>query len=269
MALIRYCWLHQIFSCTTRKPGTQLLRPSSTKPQRYVLQQQPHNRAHVNQKNHRHQQWWRIKIPKETTKVQQICNVCSNPNYHGVREVWYRNKGWHLVFGKYLICRAFEEPHVYHTPLLTKLTSLSPQRDDFQVFQFERILNVQCLQRVVAGDNTPLDPELVCFRGLEPYRSEKRREKFLRGRQIHVEAILEEQDRQRAEGEDDPEALREIVAFSSRHTLKIAQYQALVDQHEAGLKKIVQNKAKTSTNTQLEDIPVPTPTLQAIAVRAA
>jgi len=122
----------------------------------------------------------------------------------------------------------------------------------------------------VAGDKTPVDPNLVCFRGLEPYRSEQRREKFLRRRQDHVAVILEEQDRQRAECDEDPGAFRDLVAFSSHNTLKIAQYQALIDRHEAGMKKTVKSKAETSTNTQVEGTPaVLTPTLQSVAVRAA
>ena len=161
------------------------------------------------------------------------------------------------------------QPNGHSGPMLTIARLCLLQKDDFQLFQFERVLNVQCLQRVVAGDKTPLDPDLVCFRGLEPYRSEQRREKFLRGRQNHVLAILEEQDHQRAEGEYDPEALREVVALASHNRLKIAQYQALIDQHEAGLTKIVKKKAAPSTKIQLEDSPVLTQTMQSIAVRAA
>ncbi|CAJ1949147.1 unnamed protein product [Cylindrotheca closterium] len=156
-------------------------------------------------------------------------------------------------------------------------------KEDFQLFQFERILSVQCLQRVVAGDKTPLDPEVVCFRGLEPYRSEQRREKFLLRRQNHVSTILEEQDRQVAEGVEEPEAFRAIVEAETHNSLKIAQYQALVDQHESGLKKIVQkNKVQTtitSTNDNnnnnnnapiIEDnSPVLAPSQQTVAIRAA
>lgn len=94
--------------------------------------------------------------------------------------------------------------------------------------------------------------------------------KFLHGRKNHVAVILEEQDRQRAEDIEEPEAFLDLVAVASHNSLKIVQYQALIDQHEAGLKKTAQkNKVQTITNTPMEESPVHAPTQQTIAIRAA
>jgi hypothetical protein len=106
------------------------------------------------------------------------------------------------------------------------------QREDFKIFQLERILNVQCLQRVTAGDKTPLDPDLVCFRGLEPYRSEKRRQNFLHARQTHVATVLHEQWCQGKKLLKDTERYREVVEEISRRALQLARLQAICDERE-------------------------------------
>lgn len=106
------------------------------------------------------------------------------------------------------------------------------QKEDAKLFQLERILNVQCLQRVNSGDKTTIDPELVCFRGLEPYRSEKRRQKFLLARQTHVVAVLEEQLLQRNNARNDTDRYREVVQTSSRRALQLARLQAICDERE-------------------------------------
>jgi hypothetical protein len=88
------------------------------------------------------------------------------------------------------------------------------------------------LHRVTDGDKTPLDPDLVCFRGLEPYRSEKRRLKFLLARQTHVATILQEQWLQRENLLKDTERYRKVVEEISRRSLQLARLQAMCDERE-------------------------------------
>lgn len=111
----------------------------------------------------------------------------------------------------------------------------------------ERLINVQCYQRVTAGDKTPLDPDLVCFRGLEPYRSEKRRQKFLLARQTHVATILHEQWFQRKKLLKDTERYREVVEEMSRRSLQLARLQAICDEREVYPDTIV--------HIMLDDVP--------------
>jgi hypothetical protein len=82
-------------------------------------------------------------------------------------------------------------------------------------------------------DNSEIDPEVYCERGLESYQSKELRNEIDLKRKIHHFLVIREQARQSLVGTKDPELLRLLASIQSEGSLRIAQLRAAIDQHEA------------------------------------
>jgi hypothetical protein len=82
------------------------------------------------------------------------------------------------------------------------------------------------------SDNSELDPEKYCERGLESYRSKERHSEIDMKRKLHVIRVIHEQARQSVLGTKDPEQIRLMAESQSGSSLLRAQIRAALDQHE-------------------------------------
>ncbi|KAG7362030.1 hypothetical protein IV203_025696 [Nitzschia inconspicua] len=87
--------------------------------------------------------------------------------------------------------------------------------------------------RECGTDETELDPELYCERGLESYQSKERRHEIDTKRKLHRLLVIQEQARQASLGTKDPELLRKMASTQSEGSLMKAQLRAALDHHEA------------------------------------
>ena len=127
------------------------------------------------------------------------------------------------------------------------------QRDDFKRFQIERFLTVQVFQQVAAGDDTPLDADLVCFRGFEAYRSRESLRRYQQGRLAHTACIIQEQGFQRILGLHDPDRLRLLATMKSQSYLQEAQTRAALDEFEVNPKScLYKNEPSLFSSHSLE-----------------
>ena len=113
------------------------------------------------------------------------------------------------------------------------LSCCRPQGADFQRFHLERLLTVQVYQQVTAGDKTPLNTDIVCFRGFEAFRTRESTKSFQRGRIAHTLNIVQEHTLQRLLSINNPERLRQLSMSRSNQDLLQAQTRAAFDEIEA------------------------------------
>jgi hypothetical protein len=86
--------------------------------------------------------------------------------------------------------------------------------------------------RAVGSDDSELDPEKYCERGLESYQSKEKKHEIEMKRKVHQFLVIQEQARQASLGTKDPERLRLMAASQSEGSLRKAQLRAALDQHE-------------------------------------
>jgi hypothetical protein len=113
--------------------------------------------------------------------------------------------------------------------------SLFLQREDYKAFVTEQCWTVHVMQylRAIGRDDSELDPEKYCERGLESYQSKERRTEIDMKRKLHKLMVIHEQARQAILGTKDPEQIRLMAAPQSEGSLLRAQMRAALDQHEA------------------------------------
>ncbi|KAL3923977.1 MAG: hypothetical protein SGILL_001327 [Bacillariaceae sp.] len=98
----------------------------------------------------------------------------------------------------------------------------------------EQMGNIAIMRYLRANgtNESELDPELYCERGLESYQSKEKRNEIDVKRRLHRFSVIREQARQSILGAKDPELLRVTAASQSEGSLRKAQLRAALDQHE-------------------------------------
>jgi hypothetical protein len=106
-----------------------------------------------------------------------------------------------------------------------------PQRHEYDQFLSDRLRTVKFL-RASGGNESALDPEIYCVRGLEPFQTADVHQELHSKRQFHQSSILIEQVRQSLLGIRDLERFRILVSTQSEMALRRAQELAALDEHD-------------------------------------
>ncbi len=106
--------------------------------------------------------------------------------------------------------------------------------------------------RSMGTDDSELDPEKYCERGLESYQSKERHNEIDLKRKLHVVRVIHEQARQSILGTKDPEQIRLMAASQSEGSLLRAQIRAALDQHEVQQALSNGGTAKTPSLEEVE-----------------
>ncbi|KAL3906969.1 MAG: hypothetical protein SGILL_009063, partial [Bacillariaceae sp.] len=85
-------------------------------------------------------------------------------------------------------------------------------------------------------DESQMDPNQYCERGLESYQSKEKRSEIDVKRKLHRFLVIREQARQAVLGSKDPELLRLMATQQSEGSLRKAQLRAALDHHEVAKK---------------------------------
>ena len=108
------------------------------------------------------------------------------------------------------------------------------QKEEYGNIIKEQMNSIMIMQylRAVGSDDSELDPEKYCERGLESYQSKERKQEIEMKRKLHQFLVIQEQARQASLGTKDPERLRLMAVTQSEGSLRKAQLRAALDQHE-------------------------------------
>mmetsp|Transcript_19693 Transcript_19693/g.34613 ORF Transcript_19693/g.34613 Transcript_19693/m.34613 type:complete len:525 (-) Transcript_19693:228-1802(-) len=106
--------------------------------------------------------------------------------------------------------------------------------------------------RAMGSDDSNLDPDLYCERGLESYQSKEQRHEIDAKRKLHQLMVIQEQTRQAVLGRRDPERLRLMAESQSEDSLRKAQLRAALDQHEVIRSTNINNN---NNNNNVSDCP--------------
>jgi hypothetical protein len=115
------------------------------------------------------------------------------------------------------------------------LFEFSVQKEEYSNIIREQMKSIMIMRylRENGTDNSVIDPEVHCERGLESYQSKELRNEIDSKRKIHQFLVIREQARQALVGTKDPELLRLLSSTQSEGSLRTAQLRAALDQHEA------------------------------------
>jgi hypothetical protein len=109
------------------------------------------------------------------------------------------------------------------------------QKEEYSDIIKEQMKSIMIMRylRENGTDDSGIDPEVYCERGLESYQSKERRHEIDTKRKLHRFLVIREQARQVIVGTKDPELLRQMASTQSQGSLMKAQLRAALDQHEA------------------------------------
>jgi len=118
-------------------------------------------------------------------------------------------------------------------------------RREYEDFLVDRLRTVEFL-RASGGDDSALNKEFYCLRGLEPFKTSLHHEEMHSKRQFHQSTVILEQVRQSMLGIRDPERFRLLIAPQSEMALRRAQELAALDEHEVYNKVCRRNSLMTT-----------------------
>jgi len=118
-------------------------------------------------------------------------------------------------------------------------------RREYEDFLVDRLRTVEFL-RASGGDDSALNEEFYCLRGLEPFKTSSHHEEMHSKRRFHQSTVILEQVRQSMLGIRDPERFRLLVAPQSEMALRRAQELAALDEHEVYNKVCRRNSLMTT-----------------------
>lgn len=134
-----------------------------------------------------------------------------------------------VVRSPLMYCKRVNESHTNFSHCV------SFQREEYKKIVEEQYWTVHIMQylRSMGSDNSELDPERYCERGLESYQSQERRNEIDTMRKLHRLMVIHEQARQSVLGTRDPEQIRLMATLQSERSLLRAQIRAALDQRDA------------------------------------
>jgi hypothetical protein len=123
---------------------------------------------------------------------------------------------------------------VCHVVSLLYPTTLNFQKEEYSTILREQMSHIAIMRylRSTGTNESELDPEQYCERGLESYQSKEKRSEIDVKRKLHQFLVIREQARQSILGAKDPELLRLMATQQSEGSLRKAQLRAALDQHE-------------------------------------